>query len=222
MNSRLRFLFVAASSLLALILVVGSLMGSNPPQEGPYKHLGVFTEVLSRIKSDYVEEPDIKSVTLGALMGLLEAVDPCASYLSADQYKAYLKSQETQKADVGLVLARRYGYVGVVAAIPGSPAAKAGLSTGDVLEAIQGVSTRDMPLAYAEQLLRGDPGTSIEVSVLRVRKPEPQKINLVRAPVAYPAVVARMLPGQIGYISAGSLAGGRARDVIQAVQSPRR
>jgi len=219
MNTRLRFLFVAASALLALLLVVGSVMGGNTPQEGPYKHMSVFTEVLSRIKSEYVEEPDMKSVTLGALNGLLEAIDPCASYLSAEQYKAYLKSQETAKADVGLVLARRYGYVGIVDAIAGSPAAKAGLTTGDVLEAIQGVSTRDMPLAYAEQLLRGEDGSSVEVSVLRVRKPEPQKIKLVRAKLVYPAVVAKMLSGQVGYVAAESLAGTRAAELVQALKT---
>ncbi len=219
MNTRLRFLFVAASALLALLLLVGSVMGGNTPQEGPYKHMSVFTEVLSRIKSEYVEEPDMKSVTLGALNGLLEAIDPCASYLSAEQYKAYLKNQETQKADVGLVLARRYGYVGIVDAIDGTPAAKAGLTTGDVLEAIQGVSTRDMPLAYAEQLLRGEEGSSVEVSVLRVRKPEPQKITLTRAKIVYPAVVAKMLGGQIGYAAAESLAGSRATELVQAVKT---
>lgn len=205
--------------MLALLLLVGSVMGGSTPQEGPYKHLAVFTEVLSRIKSEYVEEPDMKSVTLGALNGLLEAVDPCASYLSADQYKAYLKDQQSAKADVGLVLARRYGYVGVVAAIAGSPAARAGLTTGDVLEAIQGVSTRDMPLAYAEQLLRGDPDSSVEISVLRVRKPEPQKITLVRTKLEYPAVTAKMLSGQIGYIAAGSLAGARQSEVAQAAKA---
>jgi carboxyl-terminal processing protease len=219
MNSRLRFLFVAASALLAVLLVVGSVMGGSTPQEGPYRHLAVFTEVLSRIKSEYVEEPDMKSVTLGALNGLLEAVDPGASYLSAEQYKTYLKSQESHKADVGLVLARRYGYVGIVDAIDGSPAAKAGLTTGDVLEAIQGVSTRDMPLAYAEHLLRGAAGTSVEVSVLRARRPEPQKITLTRATVEYPAVIAKMLGGQTGYIEAESLAGTRAAETIQAAKT---
>lgn len=205
--------------MLALLLLVGSVMGGSTPQEGPYKHLAVFTEVLSRIKSEYVEEPDMKSVTLGALNGLLEAVDPCASYLSAEQYKAYLKDQQATKADVGLVLARRYGYVGIVDAIAGSPAAKAGLTTGDVLEAIQGVSTRDMPLAYAEQLLRGDAGSSVEISVLRVRKPEPQKITLVRAKLEYPAVTTKMLNGQIGYIEAESLAGTRQVEIAQAAKA---
>ena len=132
--------------------------------------------------------------------GMLEAIDPFASYLSADQYKQYLKSYEAKKANPGLVLSRRFGYVGVVNAIPGSPAAKAGLSTGDMLESINGVATRDMPLAYAEMLLQGEPGTNVEVSVLRVRKPEPQKITLTRAVNRLPAVTSRMLSDGIGLV----------------------
>jgi carboxyl-terminal processing protease len=217
MNSRLKFFVVVASTCVVVLLLVGAVMGGNNPQEGPYRHLAVYTEVLSRIKSDYVEEPDMKSVTMGALNGMLEALDPYASYLSADQYKQYLKTSQSDKADVGLVLSRRYGYVGIVDAIPGSPAAKTGLTTGDVLEAIKGVSTRDMPLAYAEQLLRGDAGTSVDVSVLRLRKPEPQKMTLVREAVAYPPVASRMLKDDIGYLQVQSVAGSRVAEINAAL-----
>ena len=86
-----------------------------------------------------MEEPDLKSVTLGALNGLLESIDPFASYLNADQYKEYLKHNDA-KGDVGLILSKRFGYIGVVSAVPGSPAAKAGLSTGDIVETIKGVA----------------------------------------------------------------------------------
>ena len=96
----------------------------------------MYTEVLHRIKSEYVEEPEMKNVTLGALNGMLESVDPYASYLSADQYKQYLKAKETLKGETGLLISRRYGYVGVVNSIPGSPADKQGLGTGDVIETI--------------------------------------------------------------------------------------
>jgi carboxyl-terminal processing protease len=148
---------------------------------------------------------------------MLEALDPYASYLSADQYKQYLKSSQETKADVGLVLSRRYGYVGIVDAIPGSPAAKTGLTTGDVLEAIKGVSTRDMPLAYAEQLLRGDAGSSVEVSVLRLRKPEPQKMTITREAMAYPPVASKMLADEIGYLQVESVASSRVADVATAL-----
>src|SRR6185437_16239394 len=106
-----------------------------------YGHLKVYTEVLQRIKMEYVEEPDMKSVTLGAVNGLLESVDPYASYLNADQYKQYVKSKDQTKAGVGLLLSKRFGYVNIVSAMPGSPAANAGLTTGDVIETINGVAT---------------------------------------------------------------------------------
>ena len=158
MNSRFKFVVVTSSTFLVVLLLLGAVIGQSASPEEPYRQLSVYSEVLSRIKSEYVEEPDIKNVTLGAMNGLLESLDPFASYLSADQYKQYLKSQEAKKAGVGLVLSRKFGYVGVVNSIPGSAAHKAGLGTGDMLESIAGVATRDMPLAYAEMLLHGDAG----------------------------------------------------------------
>ncbi len=217
MNSRLKYFIVSTSSCLVVLLLLGTMLGRSASPEDAYKHLSVYTEVLSKIKSDYVEEPDMKNVTLGAVNGLLEAIDPYASYLNADQYKQWLKSKDQHKAAVGLVLSKKFGYIAVVDAIPGSPAEKAGLNTGDVLEAIKGVSTRDMPLAFADLLLEGDPGSTIELSVLRVRKPEPQKITLTRAAVKYPAVSSKMLPDGIGYVQAQSLEPGKVKDVARAL-----
>src|SRR5262249_36844527 len=122
------------------------------------------------------------------------------------------------KAGVGLVLSKKFGYVGIVDAIPGSPAAKAGLSTTDVLETINGVATRDMPLAFAELLLDGETGSTVEVGVLRVRRPEPQKLTLTRAAVALPAVTARMMPDQVGVIQAETLEGRAVQDVAAKVE----
>jgi len=194
------------------------MRGKSASPEDTYRHLAVYTEVLSRIKSDYVEEPDMKSVTLGAVNGMLEAIDPYASYMNADQYKQWLKSKDQHKAGVGAVLSKKFGYVGIVDSIPGSPAAKAGLGTTDVLETINGVATRDMPLAYAQLLLEGDTGTTVEVGVLRFRKPEPQKLTLTRAVIQYPAVTAKMLPDQIGLIKAESLEDNHVKDIAAKVE----
>src|SRR5271155_1020538 len=200
MNSRFKFVVVSMSTCLVALLLLGAMRGKSASPEDTYRHLAVYTEVLSRIKTEYVEEPDMKSVTLGAINGLLESIDPYASYLNADQYKQYLKSKDDHKADIGLVLSKKFGYMGIVDAIPGSPAAKAGLGTTDVLETINGVATRDMPLAFAEILLRGDPGTTVELGVLRVRKPEPQKLTLTREAVANPAVTSKMAADQVGVV----------------------
>jgi len=219
MNRLMRYSIVAVSTCLVALLLAGAASTKSASPEDTYRHLAVYTEVLSRIKSDYVEEPDMKNVTLGALNGLLESIDPYASYLNADQYKEYLRERDQHKAGVGLVLARKFGYIGIVDAIPGSPADAAGLTTADVLESINGVSTRDMPLAFGEMLLQGAPGSTVEVGVLRFRKPEPQKITLTRETIHYPAVKAKMAQDNVGVITVGSLTDGEVQQVAKQVQS---
>lgn len=223
MNSRSKFVVVMSSTCLVLLLLLGTVLSkgapaADTPGTGVYRHLAVYTEVLSRIKSEYVEEPDMKSVTLGALNGMLEAIDPFASYLNADQYKEYLKNFDTYRGDVGLVLSKKYGYITVVGVVPNSPAAKAGLSTGDMIEAIKGIATRDMPLAYASLLLRGAPASTIDITVLR-RKPEPQKMTLTRAAVAFPPVSSKMVNDQVGLIRPETLAGGKVKEVAMAIEA---
>src|SRR5580698_6940791 len=222
MNSRTKFVVVMSSTCLVALLLLGGVVtkGASADDTGAgnnvYKHLSVYSEVLSRIKSEYVEEPDMSSVTLGAMNGLLESIDPYASYLNAEQYKEYLKNFDTYRGDLGMVLAKKYGYVTVVSVVPGSPAAKVGLTTGDMLESIKGIATRDMPLAYARLLLKGQPGTTVDLSVLR-RKPEPQKLTMTREVINYPVVESKLLPDQIGYIKIPSMSQGKVKEVAAAV-----
>ena len=106
MNSRFKLVVVLSSTCLVALLLLGGAMSKAAPAEGTtgvYRHLAVYSEVLSRIKSEYVEEPDMKNVTLGAMNGLLEAIDPFASYLNSDQYKEYLKNFDSYRGDLGLV-----------------------------------------------------------------------------------------------------------------------
>ncbi|HMJ60462.1 MAG TPA: S41 family peptidase, partial [Bryobacteraceae bacterium] len=108
---------------------------------------------------------------------------------------------------------KRYGYVAVVDALPGSAADKANITTGDLIESINNVATRDMPLAYAEQLIRGDTNSTVELTVLRLRNPDPQKMTLTRAIVAFPAIVAKMMPDDVGYLHVTSLGGNRVDEI---------
>jgi carboxyl-terminal processing protease len=222
MTGRFKFAVVASSTCLVVLLLFGAVRGRGAPAgDQPYTQLGVYTDVLSHIKQDYVEEPDMKAVTIGAINGMLEALDPFASYLNADQYKQYQKEKGTAKGDVGLTLARRAGYLTVVDALPGSAAAKAGLSTNDVIESINNIATRDMPLAFAEILLQGEPGSSLEMSVLTPRQADPQKMKLVRAPLVYPPVTGKLVtdegPDPIGLITTATLQAGRAKDIAQKI-----
>ena len=218
MNTRLKFTFVAVTTLFAAAMLVAQVVGRASNPEDAYRHLAVFTDVLSRIKSEYVEEPDMKSVTIGAVNGLLEAVDPYASYLNADQYKQYLKQKDLKKASVGLVLSKRFGYISIVDAIPGTPADQAGLTTGDMIETINAVATRDMPLAFAEILLQGDAGTTVELSVIRVRKPEPAKMTLSRAMIVLPAIISKLLPDGVGHLRIQSLEDGKTAQIAAAIR----
>jgi carboxyl-terminal processing protease len=221
MNNAFKYVIVTLSTLVAGLLLAGAVAGQNKSTNSsdPYRHLHVYTEVFAKIKSDYVEEPDVKSVTLGAINGLLVSVDPFASYLNADQLKQYEKSKSA-RGGVGLVLSRKYGYeIGIVDAIPGSPADQAGLSTGDMIEAINGVSTRDMPLAFADVMLHGEVGTDVELTVLRLRKPEPTKVKLTRAVVVPPQVSSKMLDSATGYVAVQDLSAGATRGVAGAIRN---
>jgi carboxyl-terminal processing protease len=213
MNSRFKWTVVGSSTCVVVLLLLGARSGRAVATDDVYGHLKVYTEVLERIKLEYVEEPDMKSVTLGAINGLLESVDPFASYLTSDQYRQYEKMQASGKAGVGLILAKRYGYVAVVDVIPASPADKASIGTGDLVESINGVATRDMPLAYAEEVFRGAPNSTIDVSILRLKNPDPQKITLTRANIVVPQVAAKMLPNEVGYVHVTSLLGNRSGEV---------
>ncbi len=212
---------VLASSTLAVFLVVGSGLSkssSNATGEGAYRQLRVYEEVLARVRSDYVEEPDIKEATNGALHGLLESLDPFSSYLSPEEYAAYQAKKTPQKGELGMVLAKKFGYVSVITSLPGSSAAKAGIYSGDIVESIDDASTREMSLEKVDTLLSGKPGTTVTLSVIRASRAEPQKITLKREIVATPGVSAKMSEPGIGYIRIEAFPKGRATEVVQHIQ----
>ena len=126
MSARIRGSVLGVSLLVVLYVVIGALLG-QAAGEGAYKQLAVFSEVLSRIRSDYVEAPNLDRVTRGALHGLLEALDPYSSYLSPREFDEYKAKQGQAEGDVGLVLSKRFGMFIVISTLPDSPAARAEL-----------------------------------------------------------------------------------------------
>jgi carboxyl-terminal processing protease len=219
MNNRMKWLVVSISMCLAVFLLTGMMLGKSSDQASDtYKHIKVFSEVVAHIKEEYVEEPDMKAVSLGALNGMLESIDPFASYLDAHQYQDYLKAKEAHRADVGLILSKKFGWLGVLDTIPNSPAAKAGLGYSDVIEGINGTTVRDLSLAGAYTLLQGDSGTTVELTVVRVRHPDPATISLMRANVVLPPVESKMLEGQVGYVNIDALSPALVKDTAAAIQ----
>jgi carboxyl-terminal processing protease len=193
-----KILLLAVSVMLVLTVFLGvhttgvsaAAFTSDPQNAGAYQQINVYSEVLRHIQSDYVTDPNIPDVTNGALRGLLESLDADSSYLTPADYKAYKldKSKDAGKAQVGLTVSKRFGYATVVSVVPGSPADKAGLTDGDILEAVNGQDTRDLSLAVLELMLNGQPGTEVSVSVVRPRKAVPDKLTMTRTMVAVPAV----------------------------------
>ncbi|HYM10722.1 MAG TPA: S41 family peptidase [Bryobacterales bacterium] len=219
MRSRIKFAIVLCSTFLTALLVIGAVMGDNSSNDGAYRQLSVYTEVLSRIKSDYVEEPDIKQVTRGALQGLLESLDPYSCYLTSGQYKGYEKLKSGQTGGTGLIISKRMGYVVVLAALPGSPAAKAGLQVGDLVEAEDGKPTRDMPLPLLQAMLNGPVGTSATLVVRRTRHAEePQDVSLSRVPIAIHPVEHRLMADKVGYLDVNALTPGAAAETARAAK----
>lgn len=209
------------SFALLVFVVIGSMGGVHASSnDGAYRQLQVYSEVLSRVQSEYVTDPNIPKVTDGALHGLLESLDSNSSYLTPDAYKAYKDHKSQGKGDIGAIISKRFGYADVVAVLPGSPAEKSGIEESDIFESIEGKSTRDLSLQEIRNLLYGAPGTSVDAEVVHGRNPaEPQKISITRAIVAIPPVTDKLMDDGIGYIKAEALTKGKAQEISAKVKS---
>ena len=211
---------LVSSAAVLTFIVVGGLDGVRASSnDGAYRQLEVYSEVLSRVRSEYVEEPNIPLVTDGALHGLLESLDANSSYLTAAQYKDYKAHKTEAKGEIGAAISKRFGYAAVVSVIPGGPADKAGLQATDIIEAIESKSTREMSLAEIHNLLSGQPGSNVTVSVVRARRAEPQKIVVTRDLVNIPPVSDKMVEDGIGYVQVDAFNKGKSQEIASKIRA---
>jgi carboxyl-terminal processing protease len=213
MSKKLKAVILAISIALVVFTVAGGLGVRAASNDGAYRQLGVYSEVLSRIRSEYVEEPNIPQVTDGALHGLLESLDPNSSYLTAAEYKQYRARKNEAKGQVGATISKRFGYAAVVSVMPGGPADKAGIENGDIFEAIEGRTTREMSLAEIQSLLAGDVGSNVNVSVVRARRAEPQKVAISRNIVKIPDTSEKSFEDGIIYVKVDAFNKGKAQEI---------
>jgi carboxyl-terminal processing protease len=197
--------------------ILGVHAGSD--QDGAYREMRVYAEVLQKIQSDYVIEPNIGDVTAGALHGLLESLDADSSYLSPTEYKIFKERPAAGNAQVGLTVSKRYGYATVVNVVPGSPADQQKFNDGDVIESIGTQSTRELSLAVIRLMLEGKPGTTVTLSVVKPAKPDPEKVTLTRAVIAPPVLATEAYDNaSILYIKPGTLTSDRVDQIAAKIK----
>ncbi len=220
MSTKTKAAIVVSSAAVLLFMALGGLDGVRASNnDGSYRQLQVYSEVLSRVRSEYVEEPNIPAVTAGALHGLLESLDSNSSYLTPAEFKEYKSNETEAKGDIGAAVSKRFGYAAVISVIPGGPADKAGIQAGDIFEAIEGKSTREMSLAEIHNLLQGQPGSNLNVAVVRARRAEPQKTVITRDIVNVPPVADKMVEDGIGYIQVDAINKGKAQEIAAKVRA---
>ncbi len=222
-----RLTFVLAAAVFAALglgfgLGEFGLLGvhAGGEQDGAYRQMHVYAEVLKRIQSDYVTEPNINDVTTGALHGLLESLDSDSSFLTPTEYKIYKDRPTTGVALIGATVSKRYGYATIVSVVPGSPADREHLTDGDVIESIGDQSTRELSLAVVRLMLEGKPGSTVTLSVVRPRKPDPDKITLTRTLLTPAALGEQQYENSsILYLKPGLLTTARVDEIAAKIKS---
>lgn len=212
MNSFWKKVVVVVSILIFAYVAVGYVRGKTSDKS--YASLTVYSEVLQYIQDYYVDTPDIHKVTSGALHGLLDSLDPQSSYLSSLEYADYEKKiQDKTRGQVGASLSKRFGYVVVVSVLPDSPAQKAGLIDGDLLESIAGISTTEMSINQAQVLLTGDVGQTVQCEVIRRNQQEPFNVTMTYAKLQPPRLLQEQMQNGIAYLRIAAFEPDTARQV---------
>ena len=213
MTKKTRLSVILLSTPVLAFVLVGGLMGkTSVAGDQEYQHLRVFQEVVGLVMSNYVEDVKVDKIMEGAMRGLADGLDPDSAYLTPAQARAVEAGETLADGDVGLELTRQY-YLRVIAPRDGSPAARAGLQTGDYVRAIDGRPTRDMSVFEGSRLLRGAVGSKVVLTVIRGNAAEPREIPLVREKSTAPAVTSKMIGSDIGYVRVASFRAGAAEDL---------
>lgn len=220
MTSRSRWLLFVVSTPLVLVAAVGGLLGANaapPPQAQGFTHLRVFDDVVSLIMSSYVETVDPDKVLDGAMRGLADSLDPMSAYLTPEEVTQAKSNASLPAGDVGLMVSRQF-YLRIVGVKDGSPAARAGLRTNDFIRGINGTPTREMSAFTGSRLLRGAPGSTVELTVLRGNAAEPHVVTLTREAITTPAISVQKQASGASVVRVSTFAAGTAKALVDAVR----
>jgi carboxyl-terminal processing protease len=223
--SSFRKLVVGAATGVALLA-----FGLSPgyPQGGPRgtapsaettKQLEVLGKVLDIVRSDYVDKPNDEKLLTAAIDGIVKSLDPHSSYMDAKSYRDMQATTSGQFGGLGMQVNMEDGVLKVVSPIDDTPAARAGILAGDVINQVDGAPVKGMTLTQAVEKMRGTPGTEIKLEILRKGKDEPLNLTLVREIIKVSSVRQEVEGDDVGYIRLTQFTGRVSDDLKQAVQT---
>jgi carboxyl-terminal processing protease len=197
----MRKAFVISALLVVLTLSLGGSAVSKVTDSGAtYEQLRLFTEVLSIVQNQYVDEVPPKDLIYSAIKGTLRGLDPHSSFLDPESYREMQVETSGSFGGLGIEITLKDDVLTVVAPIEGTPAYRAGLQTGDRIVKIDGLSTKDMQLSDAVKRMRGKPGTKVTVTIAREGWTEPKDFEIGREQIRVQSVRAHDLGGGIAYL----------------------
>jgi carboxyl-terminal processing protease len=219
MSSHTRRLVLWISAPVIVFAIVGGFLGKVTAREDTYPHLRVFYDVVNLISDRYVEKVDMDKTLNGAMHGLAEGLDPDSAFLSADLVKQIDSGAAQPSGDLGIDLTRQY-WLRIIATRDGSPAAKAGLHTGDYVRLIGDTPTREMSVFEGMRRMRGAPGSKVTLTIIRGNTNDPHVVELTREAPPASDVSSRIAAPGIGYVrvsAIGQRTAGQAKTAIADV-----
>ena len=225
MNYRQRPKLIHLLLTLCLVLLPQAVLAKsdNPkqqvkPQSVPVNELRTFAEIFGRIKHDYVEPVDDKTLLEHAVRGMLSGLDPHSSYLDAEDYKELRAGTSGKFGGLGIEVGMEHGFVKVVSPIDDTPAQQAGVKSGDLIIRLDEKSVKGMDLSEAVKIMRGKPGTSITLTIIRESEEKPLKLTIKRDIIKVVSVKSRILEPGYGYVRISNFQSRTAEDMSRAVK----
>jgi carboxyl-terminal processing protease len=219
MTSRTRFWVLVVSTPVIAFALIGGYLGQAMTRDETYRNLAIFGDVFDLVVDNYVEEVDVQKAMRGALRGLTDGLDADAAFLTPDLVRTFESKDPVPAGEIGVDVTRGY-YLRIISVREGSPAAKAGLRTGDFIRAIDGRSTREMSAFEGARLLRGPVGSKLSVLIIRSNAPtEPHELALVRDRSAAADMTTRMANATTGYVRVAEFTPKTAAQLQQAIQT---